>query len=395
MKDYKQIHIQKLASSSTKERYLLIYNGLYFEAGEAVIELLSCLQDKSSEEEAIAVYIEKKGGIYSYEDVQKLIIYCIEPIFTKKASVKKQIFLYQHELVPSATIDRYSNLFHILFRPLYMYLFMVITIALNIYFFYTENNLLVFNSSTNAYTIASLLLFVLISSFFHELGHASACKYFGIRHGGIGFGLYLNIPVLYTDVTEIWKLPRNQRLVVNIAGVYFQMYILLALLISYIFTNSEILRYMILVVNLGFIMTLNPFFKFDGYWIASDLLGIPNLRQRSKSLLIFWINKVCRRKNRNVSYLKEISPLNQYGLLVYSIIVNIFMGYYLFYILPNFIVSFIHSFPEEIHQLVIFLSNGISPSFALLRNIAMQTLLVLFIGIFIFNFIKSLRKYVR
>lgn len=395
MKDYKQIDIQKLASSSIKERYLLMYNGLYFEAGEAVVELLSCLQEEKSEEEAIAVYMEKKGGKYSYEDVQKLIVHCIEPIFTQKSNMKRQIFLYEHELVPSATIDRYSNLFHILFRPLYMYLFMIATIVLNMYFFYTENNLLVFNNSTNAYTIIGLLLFVLISSLFHELGHASACKYFGIRHGGIGFGLYLNIPVLYTDVTEIWKLPRNQRFVVNIAGVYFQMYILLSLLVAYIFTSSEILRYMILVVNLGFIMTLNPFFKFDGYWIASDLLGIPNLRQRSKSLLIFWINKVCGRKNRKAPYLKEISSLNQYGLLVYSIVVNIFMGYYLFYILPNFIISFIHSFPQEINQLVIFLSNGISPSFALIRNIAMQSLLVMFIGIFIFNFIKSLRKYVR
>lgn len=395
MKDYKQIDIQKLASSSIKERYLLMYNGLYFEAGEAVVELLSCLQEENSEEEAIAVYMEKKGGKYSYEDVQKLIVHCIEPIFTQKSNMKRQIFLYEHELVPSATIDRYSNLFHILFRPLYMYLFMIATIVLNMYFFYTENNLLVFNNSTNAYTIIGLLLFVLISSLFHELGHASACKYFGIRHGGIGFGLYLNIPVLYTDVTEIWKLPRNQRFVVNIAGVYFQMYILLSLLVAYIFTSSEILRYMILVVNLGFIMTLNPFFKFDGYWIASDLLGIPNLRQRSKSLLIFWINKVCGRKNRKAPYLKEISSLNQYGLLVYSIVVNIFMGYYLFYILPNFIISFIHSFPQEINQLVIFLSNGISPSFALIRNIAMQSLLVMFIGIFIFNFIKSLRKYVR
>lgn len=58
----------------------------------------------------------------------------------------------------------------------------------------------------NAYSIIGLLAFVLLSSFFHELGHASACKYFEVKHGGIGFGLYLNFPVLYTDVTEVWKL---------------------------------------------------------------------------------------------------------------------------------------------------------------------------------------------
>lgn len=126
-----------------------MYNGLYFEAGEAVVELLSCLQEEKSEEEAIAVYMGKKGGKYSYEDVQKLIVHCIEPIFTQKTNMKRQIFLYEHELVPSATIDRYSNLFHILFRPLYMYLFMIATIVLNMYFFYTENNLLVFNNNSS------------------------------------------------------------------------------------------------------------------------------------------------------------------------------------------------------------------------------------------------------
>lgn len=46
MKDYKQIDIQKLASSSIKERYLLMYNGLYFEAGEAVVELLYLVYKK-------------------------------------------------------------------------------------------------------------------------------------------------------------------------------------------------------------------------------------------------------------------------------------------------------------------------------------------------------------
>ena len=118
---------------------------------------------------------------------------------------------------------------------------------------------------------------MLASSFFHELGHASACKYFGVRHGGVGFGLYLTFPVLYTDVTEIWKLNRRQRCVVNLAGVYFQSYGLILLLVAFFVTGDDILRYLILIMNLGFLMTLNPFFKFDGYWIASDLLGVPNV----------------------------------------------------------------------------------------------------------------------
>ena len=159
-----------------------------------------------------------------------------------------------------------------------MAIIFICTLALNIYFFWHTDNLMQINNHVNIYMAVGLFVFMLLSSFFHELGHASACKYFGVRHGGIGFGLYLNFPVLYTDVTEVWKLGRIQRCVVNMAGVYFQCYLLIGLLAAFLFTGNEILRYLILIINLGFLMTLNPFFKFDGYWIASDLLGVPNLR---------------------------------------------------------------------------------------------------------------------
>ena len=162
-----------------------------------------------------------------------------------------------------------------------MLLVLLVTFILDACFFLVTDNLLLFNSQVTVYVIVGLFVFMLLSSFFHELGHASACKYFGLHHGGIGFGLYLNFPVLYTDVTEVWKLNRMQRCVVNIAGVYFQSYWLLALLIAFLLTNNDMLRYLILTMNLSFLMTLNPFFKFDGYWIASDILGVPNLRARS------------------------------------------------------------------------------------------------------------------
>ena len=70
------------------------------------------------------------------------------------------------------------------------------------------------------------------------------------------------------------------------------------------------------------------------------------------------------------------------------------MGYYFFYIIPKFTISFINSFPNEIHQLVLYLSNDMTPSFALLRNITMQLLLLALIGVFIFNFIRHIPKYI-
>ena len=75
---------------------------------------------------------------------------------------------------------------------------------------------------------------------------------------------------------------REQRLVVNTAGVYFQLLFLSPIIIIYLFTGNDILKYFIYTVNVNFLITLNPFFKFDGYWIVSDLLGVPNLRARTR-----------------------------------------------------------------------------------------------------------------
>lgn len=263
---------------------------------------------------------------------------------------------------------------------------LITTIVLNLFFFLTTDKLLEYNTKLNLYGICGLLVFMFVSSFFHELGHASACKYFGLSHGGIGFGLYLNFPVLYTDVTEVWKLSRKQRCVVNIAGVYFQCFLLVGLLIAFFITGNNIVRYLILLINLGFVMTLNPFFRFDGYWIASDLLGVPNLRERSKELFKYYINKILRYSIDKKPYMLKIRMLERTGFLVYAVIMSLFMASYFLYIIPTFIYHFIRTFPNEVNELILYLSNGLTPPFTLLHNMAAQ---LLFIGLISYLFYKT------
>ena len=277
-----------------------------------------------------------------------------------------------------------------------MGIILLITLVLDIRFFIGTQDLLQFNNKVNIYLIFGLLIFMLVSSFFHELGHASACKYFKVQHGGIGFGLYLTFPVLYTNVTEAWKLNRLQRCIVNIAGVYFQCYILIALLVAFFITENDILRYLILIMNFGFLMTLNPFFKFDGYWIASDLLGVPNLRARSKELLNYWYKRMRKQSITQKPYLLQIRPAAKYGLLIYSIVVNLFMGFYFFYIIPSFLYRFVSTFPDAVNELILYLSNGMTPPFALLRNIGSQLLFLALIGYLFWKLAQPvLKRYVK
>lgn len=391
MNKYKQIHIQNFSSASVKERFLLVYNGRHYEAGAPVVDLIRCLQQENTQEEAVVAFVEKKKGMFSCAQVEDVITRLIQPMFADGEKSRKRTFLYERELFSASAIDRFSDTCRLMFRKEVMLPLMAAVLAADVWFFCSTDNLLTFNGSANAYMVVGLLVFMVVSSLFHELGHASACKHFGIRHGGIGFGLYLNFPVLYTDVTEVWRLRRADRCIVNLAGVYFQMYILLALLALFYVTGSDTVRYMILTLNLGFIMTLNPFFKFDGYWIASDVLGIPNLRSRSKELLGYVYRRMRGRAADETPYLLQTNRLGRYGLLVYAVVVNLFMGYYFFYILPKFMVNFVASFPDEIHQLVLYLSNGMAPSFALLRNIFMQLVLLGLVEFMLYNVIRKLK----
>lgn len=393
MNKYSNIIIHSLASSTQDKRYLLSCNGQYYEASYPIIELLTELQ-KYPIEEAVSFYIKKKNEKYTPEQVQQIISKFITPLFSSKKT--ERIFLYKKELFTASTIDMFSETFRFLFNKIYMTIIFVIALALNIHFFLINDNLLVFDNKINIYIIVGLLIFILLSSFFHELGHASACKYFGVKHGGIGFGLYLTFPVLYTDVTEVWKLNRIQRCVVNIAGVYFQSYWLIGLLIGFFLTGNDILRYLILIMNFGFLMTLNPFFKFDGYWIASDLLGVPNLRARSKELLNYWYKRMRKQPISQTPYLLQIRPAAKYGLLIYSIVVNLFMGFYFFYIIPNFLYRFVSTFPDAVNELILYLSNGMTPPFALLRNIGSQLLFLTLIGYMLWKLVQPLlKRYVK
>lgn len=390
MKEYEDIHIQTFSSASDEARYLIGCRGQYYEAGVVVANLITTLKEYGTEDEAIKAFLRNNNNRYTIEQIRDAIKKYIAPMQENKGGGKQ--FLYQKEIMSAQHVDRFSDALKLLFNKYIMVSVIFVALTLDAVFFLTTKDLLTFSNKVNAYTIIGLLLFMLASSFFHELGHASACKRFGIKHGGIGFGLYLNFPVLYTDVTEVWKLDRSRRCVVNIAGVYFQLMCIIPIIICFMLTDSDVLRYMIIIMNFDFVMTLNPFFKFDGYWMASDILGVPNLRQRSKEIIRYYINKLRRRSIGEMPYMLRMKKKAKWGFAVYAIVVNLFMAYYFLYMLPLFIYNFALSFPMEAKQLIMYLANNVTPPFALLRNIGAQMLFFALIAYMVYNVLYKGRK---
>ncbi len=128
--------------------------------------------------------------------------------------------------------------------------------------------------------------------FFHEVGHATAAARFGVAPKAIGFGFYLIFPVFYTDVTNVWKLDKRQRIIVNLAGVYFQLLFSVALIGMFYLVPAandlgRTVTGTVLSMNVFVVLySLNPFLRNDGYWVYSDFFEIPNLM--SRSLLYPW-----------------------------------------------------------------------------------------------------------
>lgn len=213
-----------------------------------------------------------------------------------------------------------------------------------------------------------LIFFAII--FFHEIGHATASYSFGAKPKEIGFGLYFIFPVMYTNTTNVWKLNKTKRIIVNLGGIYFQLIINLALILSYYFSSFQNFSLSLLIMNTASIITsFNPFFRYDGYWIFSDYFQIQNLREKStkfiQELMIHPLKTLNDIKNTKIS------------LLLYSI-TNIIFWAYVYYIIASYVIL-------RFSSLKIIFESGNFFSFDLLKIIFSM----LFILLGFFNLINK------
>lgn len=124
----------------------------------------------------------------------------------------------------------------------------------------------------------------------HELGHAFTAKRFGCRIPSMGVAFLVLWPMAYTDTNETWRLTsRWQRLQVASAGIVTELVIAAWATLAWAFLPDGALRSAAFVLaTTSWVATLainaSPFMRFDGYFILSDALEMPNLHERSFAL---------------------------------------------------------------------------------------------------------------
>lgn len=129
-----------------------------------------------------------------------------------------------------------------------------------------------------------------VAKVLHELGHALAAKQRGLRVPTVGVAFLVMMPVLYTDTSESWKLQRrHDRFAVAGAGIGVELMLAAWTTLAWALTADGALRSaFFLLATTTWVGTLainaSPFMRFDGYFLLSDLVGLPNLHERSFAL---------------------------------------------------------------------------------------------------------------
>ena len=142
-----------------------------------------------------------------------------------------------------------------------------------------------------------LYLSIIITKVLHEFGHAYFCRKFGGEVHVMGVMLLIFTPIPYMDATSSWRLRSQwQRLLVAAAGMIVELFVASIAVIIWANTGQGTLHNlaynMIFVASVSTLLfNINPLLRFDGYYILSDLLQIPNLHQRAKKQLQHLIEK--------------------------------------------------------------------------------------------------------
>lgn len=159
----------------------------------------------------------------------------------------------------------------------------------------------------------------------HEFGHITACQATGAKHGGIGFGFYFIFPVNYAEVNGVWALNKKERVMVNLAGVFFEMMYASVFIILFMLFSSPLFFVLAILIFTNSMRQLYPFFRLDGYWVLSDLIGVPNLMYRSGRELKKYISTMI-----SIGGNEKIEPFTRTGK-------SMFLA---FYAVMNFLITF-------------------------------------------------------
>jgi putative peptide zinc metalloprotease protein len=193
---------------------------------------------------------------------------------------------FRTKVVPSKVVRALTTIFRPLFWPPVLVAVVTALVALDVWLFGVHG----ISQGVRHVLYQPALLFLLlggvvVATAFHEIGHATAVRYGGAEPGVMGVGVYIVWPAFYTDITDAYRLGKWGRLRADTGGMYFNAVFALAMAGAYAATGFEPLLLLIVLQNFAIIQQSLPFLRLDGYYIISDLTGVPDMFSRIRPVL--------------------------------------------------------------------------------------------------------------
>lgn len=333
--DWTQLQLSATAMpESDNQAYLAVYQQQYFYLSTALYQHLICLQQLAAQqdEQGTELLLQENPALAAV--LQRIGQRVARPA---NSPVKLAV-----TFLPETACNTIAAVFAQLFKPLLVTIFALLILSSHFLFWQSP---LTFDASFHIQSFAEFGQFIgllLLSFLAHELGHISACRFYKQRCGRIGFGFYFIFPAFFSDVSQVWALRPSQRIVVNLAGVYFQMLANSLLLLCWLSQDSGIsqnlLASVILLNFISMLYALNPVLHFDGYWVLSDLLNTSNLRQQMLQQAAA-ILKTKRWRGR-LQQLTQAPWLTGYAVLTFAF-TALFVGFFTLYV-----QTFIKNLPQ-------------------------------------------------
>jgi putative peptide zinc metalloprotease protein len=193
---------------------------------------------------------------------------------------------FRTAIIPKSVVRALTTVFLPFFWPPILVATMFAIVAVDVWFFFVHG--VAQSAREIAYNPILLLLvlgLVVLGTALHEIGHATAARYGGAEPGVMGAGIYIVWPAFYTDVTDAYRLGRGGRLRTDLGGVYFNGLFILVIAGAYAITRYEPLLILIVLMHFQVLQQFLPFLRLDGYYILSDLVGVPDMFARIKPTL--------------------------------------------------------------------------------------------------------------
>lgn len=212
-----------------------------------------------------------------------------------RAQVKGSLLHMRYSLIdPNEIFDRIIDRIRFLWHPLTVKCFLglilaaIIAVILNHERFVADLEQLAYQTQENPWNLLVIWMIALGAIALHECAHGLTCKYYGGDVHEIGVLLLCFQPCMYCNVNDAWMFDNTRhKIYVAAVGVWAELVLSAIAVFVWLLVDTAhpvgFVAFTLVLVSTAssLFMNVNPLMKFDGYYILSDVLEMPNLRENS------------------------------------------------------------------------------------------------------------------